>query len=358
VLCGILVSTVTAWAAAQQSPSRALLPPETDLERRISEAEAAASAHPSDSQILLRLVNLYDLHGDFKKSVPLLERLIVIQPHNLNPYRLLGIDRFRVGQPAQALEPLRTVLEVDPQDSEANFYLGLCYLALDRDDEAGKAFDKVAAAAPAGADELYFLVKGYSRLSSAMLGRLAALDKDSYRMHEIRGEYFDLQNAPEQALKEYQTAVQQRPDLASLRYVLGNAYWKLSRLDNAAAEFRRAIELAPQHFMAHYKLGLVLLEQNSPAEALKEFRSALSEQPGLVDGYLGLGKALYQEGQYEAAIPQLQRFAELSPSSPTPHYLLYQIFRRLNNTPEAEKQIDLFKQKDEAIRAEKGVKVQ
>ncbi len=357
VLCGILVIGATSGAAAQEWGGPAPISSPAHLQRQISQAEAAARAHPNDAETLLSLVRLYDLNGDFRKSVPVLRKVVNLQPDNLNANRLLGTDLFHIGDYTEALKPLRTVVAVDRNDGQTNFYLGLCYLALDRNDEAGKAFAGVAANAPANMDELYFLVQGYSRLSSAMLTRLAALGKNSYRMDEIRGKYFELQNAPEQAIKEYEAAVQLRPDLASLHYVLGDAYWKLSQLNKAAAEFQRAVELAPQHFMAHYNLGKVLLEQNKLADALKEFRTALSEQPGLVDGYLEVGKVLYQEGHYHAAIPQLQRYVKLSRDSPTPHYLLFQIYRRLNDAVDANKQLNLFKQTDAIMQAKKRPRI-
>jgi len=299
----------------------------------------------------MRLVKLYQLEGEFGKSLPLLERFVVLAPGDLEAQRLLGINWFHTGQPREALDSLRVAAQGDPKDHEASFYLGLCYLALDREDEANKAFNRLAAGIPENIDELYFLVKGYSRVSSAMLSRLAALGEESYRMRQVRGEYFDLKNDPEQAIKEYEKAVQLRPDLSSLHYVLGSAYWKRSHLGEAATEFRRAIALDSQHFMAHYKLGMVLLEQNDPAEALKEFRAALNGQPGLVNGYLGVGKSLYQQGEYEAAVPILQRYAALAPEDPTPHYLLQQIFHRLNNSAAAEEQLTLFKRKEAEAKA-------
>jgi hypothetical protein len=38
---------------------------------------------------------------------------------------------------------------------------------------------------------------------------------------------------------------------------------------------------------------------------------------------------------------------------PTPHYLLYQVFHRLNNPPGAEKQLALFKSKEAVAKARK-----
>jgi len=357
-MVGTAITTgMPAKAVGPQEPAAGEAHARDDLARQIVAAEAAVAAHPGDPDWLLRLVVLYDRKGEFKKSIPLLEKLMRLQPNNPDVYRRSGIDRFHTGHPEEALGPLRTVVHADPEDMEANFYLGLCYLALDREDEANKVFDRQAATVPVDVDELYLLVKGYSRLSSAMLSRLAALGKDSYRMYQVRGEYFDLQNAPEEAIREYEKAVELRPDLPSLHYVLGSAYWKHSQLDKAMAEFRRTIELEPSHFMAHYKLGMVLLEKNDPSNALKEFRAALAEQPGLIDGYLGAGKALFLQGNYQAALPQLQRYLELSPDDPTRHYLLYQIFRRLNNVDEAERQLELFKQKEDKAKAKEAATV-
>ena len=345
----MLALSTAGVAISQQRPSGPN--PAASLSKQISVAEAAAAQRPQDPQALMQLVNLYQTDGEFDKALPLLERLVVLAPGDLDAQRLLGIDRFHAGHPREALDPLRLAAQANPKDTEANFYLGICYVALDRDDEANKAFDRLAAASPKNVDELYWLVKGYSRISSAMLSRLGGLGEESYRMHQVRGEYFDLDNNPDLALKEYEKAVQLRPDLSSLHYVLGNAYWKQSHADAAAAEFRRAIELDPRHFMAHSQLGMVLLEQNNPSDALKEFRAALNEQPGLVNAYLGLGKALYQQKEYDTAVPILQRYVGLAPQDPTPHYLLYQIYHRLNNPAAAEEQLTLFKEKEAAAKA-------
>jgi tetratricopeptide (TPR) repeat protein len=328
------------------------------LAKQIAALEAELRARPTDVEVLLRLGKLYHQQGTFQKSTPLFERIIVLRPRHLDANILLGVDRFHAGQAREAIEPLKRAVELDLQNTEANFYLGLCFLSLDREDEATKAFDRLASQAPATVDELYLLTRAYSRLSSAMLSRLASLGENSYRMHQVRGEYFDLQNNPDQAIKEYEMAVQLRPDLPSLHYVLGSAYWKHSELDKAAAELRRAIELDPKHFTAHYKLGMVLLEQNDPRQAVAEFRIALAEQPGLNDGYMGLGKALFKLGENEAAAPQLLRYVQLSPLDPTPHYLLYQIFRRLNRSEEAQHELATFEEKEKQAKARKSVKIE
>ena len=328
------------------------------LAKQITALEAELKTRPTDIEVLLRLGKLFHQQGTFQKSIPLFERILVLRPGHLDAHVLLGMDRFHAGRAREAIEPLRRAVELNPPNAEANFYLGVCLLSLDREDEATKAFNRLASQAPATVDELYLLTRAYSRLSSAMLSQLATLGENSYRMHQIRGEYFDLQNNPDQAIKEYEMAVRLRPELPSLHYVLGSAYWKHSELDKAAAELGQAIELDPKHFTAHYKLGMVLLEQNDPLQAVAEFRTALAEQPGLNDGYLGLGKALFKLGENEAAVPQLQRYVQLSPLDPTPHYLLYQIFRSLNRSEEAQHELAAFQEKEKKVKDRKTSKIQ
>jgi tetratricopeptide (TPR) repeat protein len=325
---------------------------------QITALEAQLKTHPTDVDVLFRLGKLFHQQGTFTKSIPLFAKIVILRPRHLEAQILLGSDRFHAGRAQQAIEPLQRAVELDPSNREANFYLGLCFLSLDREDEASKAFDRLASQARATADELYWLTRAYSRLSSAMLSRLAAQGENSCWMQRVRGEYFDLQNNPEQSLKEYEAAVQSCPQIASLHYVLGSAYWKHSKLDKAAAELGRAIELDPTHFSARYKLGMVLLEQNDPARAVAEFRAALADQPGLNGGYLGLGKALVKLGEDEAAIPQLLRYIQLVPTDPAPHYLLSQIYRRLNRPEEVKQELTAFEEKEKEAKDRKTRKVE
>jgi len=319
---------------------------EDRLSQEIAKAESEARAKPNDANALFQLATLYHQHGDYAKSVSLLDRLAGLQPENTDVRFLLGLDLYYSGQPEKALESLKVALQANPRDSETNFYLGLCYLALDRNDEAQQAFAVMAANAPANGDQLYYLMKAYTGVSSALLSRLTDMGKDSYRMQEAKGEYYDMQNDPAAAIREYEKAAQTRPNLPTLHFVLGNAYWKHSQLDEAIAEFRKTIALSSTHFMAHYNLGLVLLEKNDAADAIPEFRAALTIQPGLFGAYLALGKAFFREGDYDAAISQIHRFLDFVPHDPTPHYLLSQIYSRQHKSEDAKRELAIFEEED------------
>lgn len=263
----------------------------------------------------------------------------------------LGVKRFRCRQPALALEPLRIVIHLAPNNSSAYFYLGVSLLALDREEEAQNAFKKMAALTPPDDEQMYLLLRGYSKLSSALTERLHEIAPDSYRLLQVEGEYFDSQNRPELALDKYKLAVQKQPNVASTHYALGSAYWVRLRSDEAAIEFRAAIKLNPEHYMARYKLGLILLEQNNPSDAAAEFRSALKVQPGLADAHFGLAKALLQQGKLSEALPEIDRSIEIDPRRQQAHFIRYQILRKLGQSADAEAELARFKELKSSVPA-------
>jgi Flp pilus assembly protein TadD len=136
-------------------------------------------------------------------EIAALDRAAKANPDSVETQMALGVKNFRCGQPAAALEPLRIAIQLAPNNSSAYFYLGVSFLALDREDEARNAFKRMAALTPPDDEQLYLLLRGYSKLSSALLERLHEVAPDSYRLQEVEGEYFDAQNRPDLALEKY-----------------------------------------------------------------------------------------------------------------------------------------------------------
>lgn len=266
------------------------------------------------------------------------------KPGSLDAQMALGVKRFRCRQPAAALEPLRIAIQLAPNDSSAYFYLGVSLLALDREEEAHNAFKRMAALVPPDDEQLYLLLRGYSKLSSALLERLHEAVPDSYRLQQAEGEYFDAQNRPELALEKYKLAVRKQPGMASAHYILGSAYWARFRSDEAAAEFRITIKLNPDHYMAHYKLGMILLEKARAPDAAAEFRAALRVQSGFADAHVGLAKSLFQQGKAAEALPQIELGIEIDAEREQAHFLRYQILRKLGRDADAATELDKFKE--------------
>jgi len=123
--------------------------------------------------------------------------------------------------------------------------------------------------------------------AEGLLRRVAAMRNERRAVadaHRLLGDLSLREARFDQAVVEYQQALEARPDYAFAHCNLGAAYRKLKQLAEAAAEYRRAIELdndAKATGAAHNNLGNLLMhELNRPAEAAEQFRKALQYDPG------------------------------------------------------------------------------
>src|ERR1700682_1032060 len=85
----------------------------------------------------------------------------------------------------------------------------------------------------------------------------------------------------------------------------------IARLENGDAAgslplLRRAVELDPRSAPAHNYLGFALGRTGSVSQAISEFRRALELDPRYPDALYNLGTALMIDGQYTAAVQNLQ----------------------------------------------------
>ncbi|PTR29948.1 tetratricopeptide repeat protein [Luteibacter sp. OK325] len=74
----------------------------------------------------------------------------------------------------------------------------------------------------------------------------------------------------------YESVVAATPDDADAWYRLGNARFRLQKLDDAGLAYERAIKLKPDHAQALYNLGVVRLKQAQAAMVA----SARAGEPG------------------------------------------------------------------------------
>jgi tetratricopeptide (TPR) repeat protein len=62
------------------------------------------------------------------------------------------------------------------------------------------------------------------------------------------------------------------PDFAEVHYILGTAYVRLGRNQEAVEAYKEAIRLKPDYADAHYNLGIFYLLLNDKGSALEEYK--------------------------------------------------------------------------------------
>ena len=82
-----------------------------------------------------------------------------------------------------------------------------------------------------------------------------------------------------QATVPLEKAKRREPDKASIREMLGIAYFRLRRYEEAAGEFRAVLEMSPVNDYAHYALGRCLERLGHDHEANGHYKLARSLRP-------------------------------------------------------------------------------
>jgi tetratricopeptide (TPR) repeat protein len=133
-------------------------------------------------------------------------------------------------------------------------------------------------------------------------------------------------------------------DPASPRVLLaeGLLHRKEGRNEEATTAFRQAAARGVPH--ARLLLGILLRETGDEAGAEREYRAA--ERFDAKNGQLQLefGKMLLSRGDFAGALERLKRAAESMPSVPQVHYQLGIVYRRLQQTEEAERHFQSYRQ--------------
>lgn len=160
---------------------------------------------------------------------------------------------------------------------------------------------------------IFYTTLGRYEEAIAEYQRAIELDRQSPYPYNGLGNVYYALGRHEEAITAYQRAIELDPKLASPHYGLGNAYDALGHHDDAIAEFRRAIELDPQDAYPHNGLGNVYYILGHYEEAVAEFQRALELDPKFAPAYFNWALAEVRRNNVDAALEQLKRAIALEP---------------------------------------------
>jgi Tfp pilus assembly protein PilF len=231
--------------------------------------------------------------------------------------------------------------------AEAEFRLG-------RFQEARREAERVLESNPGNEWAIYWLSQSSGALAQQSFSKVASLNPDSARLHELLAHYFATRRQFAHAKTEYLAAIQKAPDLPDLHLGLGTLYLQDGELAEAEKELQRAIELAPKSTLAYYELGHIYVHQQRWDPAVQYLRRAVNDPAVTVKARLDLAKALAETDRTREAV------AELLPALPDDkngeaHYRLSGLYRKLGDNTRAEETLKAFKRlRDASIQANRG----
>lgn len=149
----------------------------------------------------------------------------------------------------------------------------------------------------------------------------AAEERDEFKKAFDNGRTLLLQSRIEDSINEFRRAAKLRNDkCAECFQIIGQIYFQLGKLKDAALAFRQTVELKPPNEAEIYNvLGVVLYLQNEKQsfdEAVVALQRAIELGKGkIVMAYYNLGFALIKAGKEQEGIAALKKFLDLAPEA-------------------------------------------
>ncbi len=162
----------------------------------------------------------------------------------------------------------------------------------------------------------------YWKDSESLFRHALAAGNDNFGIRIDLGNALAAQGRLDEAIAEYQQAVQSQPKLTFPHERLAAALRANGRLDEAIAQFEEILKLDPNDATAQNEIGAILFDQGHLDEAIARYRASVALDPNATATWYNLGIALCYQGHYAEAVEPLQKAVALQPDNPHTHYNL------------------------------------
>ena len=203
----------------------------------------------------------------------------VVSPKKIETLQKL----IKQGKISSAIKNAKAIIQKDPQNYLAHYYLGKAYL---KDNKS----------------ELALMELKYVDQHAVFDANLSELE---FRQ-EIAPLYTKF-NQPDEALKQYLLLTKLNPRDAENFYNVARIYETKGKSDAALGFYDKTIKLNKRHVKAHAAMGLLLFRAKQFQEAKKEIDLAISLSPETFSSYYYLGKILKENKDFPGAVKAFEK---------------------------------------------------
>jgi tetratricopeptide (TPR) repeat protein len=201
-------------------------------------------AVPNNPGLKLNLGMALHLAGKKREAIQELEEAVKLDPHMAPAWLFLGTTRLQLGEPSAALKPLRTVLQLRPDQHQARQMLADALFSLDRLEEARTEYQRITTGDSQNAPAWYGLGRCYELLSSGAFEKLQRLAPESAFVLSLLAEARLRQQQFSSAFYLYRRALERMPNLHGLHSAVTEIYRQTGHPEWAKIEEQREMALA------------------------------------------------------------------------------------------------------------------
>ncbi len=240
------------------------------FETAIQQFQAAYSACPGESTLLLELGNAYFMAQHLSQAKNVALQILRTDPGNIAALEMKANSEYLLGDSKSAIDTFIGLLDQHPESADAAYMLGRIYYQEGAIDQAVGQFERVL-----------------------------RLDADSYKAYDNLGLCYAAKSDDDKAKRYFLTAI------------------KIVQKDH------------PEYDTAYADLAELLLRTGDNQKAFDAAATAADRNPTSARNFYLGGKALEQLGKADLSLNWLQRSVALDPNYPQPLYVLARIYHRL-----------------------------
>ena len=289
--------------------------------------------NPRDDDALILRSTIEMQQNDPTGAIGDLRAVLRNQPNSVTLQRTLAAAYLAKGQPALAEEALRAAMKTAPNDTSVQVELAQLLARTERAAQGVSLLEETVKRLPDDAAALeqdpqnvellnllgglYFDTKDFDH-AAAMFARASALNPRLWQPHRNLALVKVAANDPDGAVSEYQTALKLAPAEPQLVADAARLYEKQGRIDAAIAGYEALYQANPQvrQFAAN-NLAMLLVTYKKDEASLDRARDLTSNFVTSGNGMLldTVGWVRFKRGEYQDALPTLERAMEQAPDS-------------------------------------------
>ncbi|MBF0510883.1 MAG: tetratricopeptide repeat protein [Candidatus Omnitrophica bacterium] len=309
-----------------------------------------AKRHPF-AENFNNLGDAYKKRGDFTAANTFYQQAAMKDQHSIRAYEGMALLAKEQKQWDKAIPLLEKMIEINPQLPEAYLDLGEAFRMLGKPQEAVSTYSRLLTMFPDDEKIDIALVQAYGRAivdnPSNVLYKekreevLADFEQLSKRKKYNAADYYNLAllyeqvGGKEEAIRFYAKALQIDPNHEGALHNLANLYRDTGNLKIALRVYERLVHLHPKNVSGYLNQGLIWNALGDKLKARQFYLKVIDLAPDNASAYFNLGYLSESQGELRESINYYEKAVEVDPKNAEAYYNLGNVYANLGQNAEA-----------------------
>lgn len=261
-----------------------------NLPEAVAAYRLALTIDPEDASIHYNLAVALDRLGSRTDAIEEFRQALELDPDYRDAHFNLGVALSEEGRAAEASRHFEWAYKIDPEDQQSHLEWAITLYELNQDKVAESELRSIVEAEPENSRALLYLGAiladgGKGDLAMRQLEEVLELSDDSEeraQAHLLMAIESERVGRDEEAVIQFQAALDENPGLSPARARLGSALARLGRFGQAAQQFEAAVEADPDSEGLRFGHAMTLLLGEDYVQALSVLDRSVAALPDSV----------------------------------------------------------------------------